>query len=123
MRNQFVVLLAVVACLFMPVAAQADIGPEVRAAAEAGDAESQLSLGLALLYGTEGMTAAMSRYYPDAVEAMDLLHKSAEQNNPEAQHMLGEIYSQSLPSPALQMAKLDVAKAREWYAKAAALAG
>ena len=67
------------------------------------------------------ITASMSRYYPDAVEAMDLLQKSAAQENPEAQYMLGEIYSQNLPSPALQMAKLNVAKAREWYSKALAL--
>ncbi len=183
MRRLFAISLIVAACVFTPIAARADIGPEVRAAAEAGDAESQVRLGLALLYGTEGttadpqaavvwlkkaanngngdaqyqlgvissdeadrvrwfelsakqgnpmgqfglaqqlilVTAAMSRYYPDAVEAMDLLQKSAAQNNPEAQYMLGEIYSQNLPSPALQVAKLDIAKAREWYSKALAL--
>jgi hypothetical protein len=183
MRRLFFVSLIVAVCVFTPMAAQADIGAEVRAAAQAGNAGSQLRLGLALLYGTEGVTAdpvaavawlkkaanqgngyaqyqlgvisndeadklrwfelsakqgnpegqfglaqqlifataAMSRYYPDAVEAMDLLQKSAAQDNPEAQYMLGEIYSQNLASPALQVAKLDVAKAREWYGKALAL--
>ncbi|MDV6329955.1 tetratricopeptide repeat protein [Asticcacaulis sp. 201] len=176
-------LLAVAACLFAPLSAHADIAPEVRASAEAGDAESQLRLGLALLYGTDGLamdqdagitwlkksaaqgngdaqfylgdmssdqadkfrwfelsakqgnplgqfglaeqlifiTAAMTRYYPDAVEGLDLLQKSAAQDNPQAAYLLGDIYSQNLPSPAIQIAKLDVAKAREWYAKALAL--
>jgi len=183
MRNLFAVSLAVAACLCLPVAAQAEIGSDVRAKAEAGDPESQLMIGLALLYGTEGMavdqeaavtwlrksasqgngyaqyelgflssdqaeklrwfelsakqgnsmgqfalgqqlihvTAAISRYYPDAIEALDLLKKSAAQDNPEAAYLLGEIYSQNLPSPAVQVAKLDIAKAREWYAKALAV--
>ncbi|MBP2161315.1 MULTISPECIES: tetratricopeptide repeat protein [Asticcacaulis] len=181
MRNRFIVASVVVACLFAPLTARAEIDAETRAAAEKGDAESQFRLGVALYYadGAEqdakaglvwlrkaaaqghgdaqftlgqnapsqsaeamhwydlsarsgsslgqfalaeqmiGFTAAMTRYYPDAVEILDLLEKSAAQGNPQAMNQLGDLYVQSLPSPALQLVKLDVAKAREWYARAA----
>jgi len=49
MRSLFAVSLAVAACLFAPVPVCAEIAREVRASAEAGDADSQLKLGLAQL--------------------------------------------------------------------------
>jgi len=83
-------------------------------------AKSGSSLGqVALAEKMIGFTAAMTRYYPDAVEILDLLEKSAAQGNPQAMNQLGDLYMQTLPSPALQLVKLDVAKARNWYAKAA----
>lgn len=181
MRNPFIVIMAVAACLFAPLAAHAEIDAETRVAAEKGDAESQFRLGVALYYAEGakqdvetgliwlrkaaaqghgdaqfmlgenapsqsaeamhwydlsaksgsslgqfalaeqmiGFTAALTRYYPDAVEILDLLEKSAAQGNPQAMNQLGDLYMQTLTSPALQLVKLDVAKARQWYAKAA----
>ncbi len=79
---------------------------EVKAKAKAGDAESQVQLGLRYDQGEGGVAK-------DLVEAAKWFRKSAEQNYAKAQYNLGVCYDNG------QAVAKDQAEAAKWYRKAA----
>jgi uncharacterized protein len=79
---------------------------QLRAKAEAGDAQSQFELGAAFSIGKFGVAT-------NYVEAVKWYRKAAEQNHAAAQSNLGACYGTG------QGVEKDVAEAARWYRKAA----
>ena len=86
--------------------------------AEAGNAEAQIKLARAL--DCPNIGCAWGPWFPkcDDEKCLALLTRAAEQNNAEAQFMIGDSYSQQ--GSALCHPDKDIDKAMSWYLKAAA---
>jgi hypothetical protein len=105
----FTVLLLSVAVFQLPAQqteADRKLLAEIRARADTGDAKAQYELGAAFLFRTFGVAK-------DAVEAVKWLRKAAEQNDADAQTLLGTCYVDG------QGVTKDYAEAVKWFREAA----